>query len=180
MTDPTPAPTVRPVAVLMGAPGAGKSTVGRRLAHRLGVELHDIDQVIERRVGKPVAEIFADEGEPAFRAIEEQVTAEVLGHGGVVSLGGGAVLSARTREALVGHRVIWLKVSVSQAARRVGLNEARPLLLGNVRGRLIRLLEERTPLYAGAATEVYETDELSADAVVEQILAHQPTSATGE
>ncbi len=159
----------RPV-VLVGAPGSGKSTVGALLAARLGLPFVDVDAVIEERAGRSVAEIFADDGEPAFRALEESITAELLGQPGVLSLGGGAVLSAATRAALRGHRVVWLQVTASTAVSRVGLNEARPLLLGNVRGRLIKLLAERTPLYAEVATERVTTDVLTPDAVVDLVV----------
>jgi shikimate kinase len=153
--------------VLVGAPGSGKSTVGALLAERLGLPFVDVDAVIEQRTGRTIADLFADEGEPAFRALEEQTTLELLDQAGVLSLGGGAVLSATTRTALQGHRVIWLQVGAATAVQRVGLNEARPLLLGNVRGRLIKLLAERTPLYAEVATEQVETDRLTPDAVVD-------------
>lgn len=144
--------------VLIGAPGAGKSTVGKRLARRLGLRFVDVDHRIEEVVGKPIAEIFADEGEAHFRALEEEATLELLESHDVVALGGGAVMNEAIREALHGHEVIWLKVSIGQASRRVGLNTVRPLLLGNVRGRLIELLRERTPVYEAVATQVVETD----------------------
>ena len=144
--------------VLMGAPGAGKSSVGRRLAKKLGRTFVDVDQRIEEVVGKPVAEIFADEGEAHFRALEQDATLELLGTYDVVALGGGAVMNPVIREALAGHEVIWLKVSIGQATRRVGMNTVRPLLLGNVRGRLIELLRERTPVYEALATRTVETD----------------------
>ena len=163
--------------VLVGAPGSGKSTVGGLLAERLGVPFADVDAVIEQRTGRSIAEIFADDGEPAFRALEEQVTAELLGGPGVLSLGGGAVLSPTTRSALRGHRVVWLQVSAATAVSRVGLNEARPLLLGNVRGRLIKLLAERTPLYAEVATERVDTDASTPDEVVERLLAAEASRA---
>lgn len=156
--------------VLVGAPGSGKSTVGLLLAERLDLPFTDVDQVIEDRTGRSIAEIFADDGEGAFRALEEQTTAELLQTPGVLSLGGGAVLSPATRGKLAGHRVIWLQVSAARAVSRVGLNEARPLLLGNVRGRLIKLLNERTPLYAEVATEQVDTDELPPAAVVERLV----------
>jgi shikimate kinase len=156
--------------VLVGAPGSGKSTVGSLLAQRWGEPFADVDAVIEARAGKSVAEIFADEGEPVFRAFEEAATAELLREPGVLALGGGAVLSPATRAALRrGYRVVWLQVSVPQAVRRVGLNEARPLLLGNVRGRLVKLLNERTPLYAEVATQAVDTDGLSAVEVADRI-----------
>jgi shikimate kinase len=172
----TTAPHAAPV-VLVGAPGSGKSTVGPLLADRLGVPFVDVDAVIEQRAGRSIAAIFADDGEPAFRALEEATTAELLAGSGVLSLGGGAVLSTATRAALRGHRVVWLQVSASTAVSRVGLNEARPLLLGNVRGRLIKLLAERTPLYAEVATEQVETDVLSPDAVVELLVGRTTTHA---
>lgn len=163
--------------VLVGAPGSGKSTVGALLAERLGCEFVDVDAEIEDRTGRTIAEIFADDGEPAFRALEEETTTELLGRGGVLSLGGGAVLSATTRAALSGHRVVWLRVSASTAVSRVGLNDARPLLLGNVRGRLIKLLAERAPLYAEVATEQVATDVLSPDAVVDSLLGTERVDA---
>lgn len=144
--------------VLIGAPGAGKTSVGKRLARKLGRTFVDVDQRIELVVGKPVAEIFADEGEAHFRALEEEATLELLESHDVVSLGGGAVMNPRIRDALEGHEVVWLKVSIGQATRRVGMNKARPLLLGNVRGRLIELLRERTPVYEAVATQSVDTD----------------------
>lgn len=159
------------VLVLVGAPGSGKTTVGALLADRLRVPFHDVDALIAERVGKPVAEIFADDGEAVFRAFEESTTAELLAEPGVLSLGGGAVLSPLTRAALRGHRVVWLRVTLTSAVKRVGLDVARPLLLGNVRGRLLQLLNERAPLYAEVATEVVDTDDADAAAVAERVLA---------
>lgn len=163
--------------VLVGAPGSGKTTVGGRLAAALGLPFSDVDAVIEDQVGKSVAEIFADDGEAVFRAFEEATTAALLTRDGVLSLGGGAVLSPRTRAALSGHRVVWLQVSMPYAVKRVGLNEARPLLLGNVRGRLIKLLNERTPLYAEVATESVNTDDATPADIVASILASGPVDA---
>ena len=157
--------------VLVGAPGAGKSTVGALLAERLGVIFRDADAVIVERSGRSIAEIFTDDGEAAFRALEEQITAELLVlPDGVLSLGGGAVLSAATRAALRGNRVVWLRVSLTQSVKRVGLDTARPLLLGNVRGRLLKLLNERAALYAEVATEVIDTDGTTPAEVVEMIM----------
>jgi shikimate kinase len=156
--------------VLVGAPGSGKSTVGALLAERLGVIFRDADAVIVERVGKSIAEIFTDDGEAAFRALEEQITAELLALPGILSLGGGAVLSAATRAALRGRRVVWLRVGLTQSVKRVGLDAARPLLLGNVRGQLLKLLNERAPLYAEVATDVVDTDEVTPAQVVESIM----------
>ena len=156
--------------VLIGAPGSGKTTVGAMLAERLGVPFNDADAIIVERAGKSIAEIFTDDGEAAFRALEEQVTAEVLELPGVLSLGGGAVLSSTTRAALRSHRVVWLRIGLSQSVKRVGLDTARPLLLGNVRGQLLKLLNERAPLYAEVATEVVDTDDTTPAEVVETIM----------
>lgn len=169
-----------PVAVLVGAPGAGKTTVGRALAQRLGVEFVDTDLVVEEAAGKSVAYIFVDEGEAAFRAREAKAVLDCLsGVHGVLALGGGAVLDPATREALRGERVVWLVVGISDAARRVGLNAARPLLLGNVRGRLMSLLDQRTPLYAEVATVSVDTDGKEIADVVDEVLAAVTTSETG-
>lgn len=144
--------------VFVGVPGAGKTSVGKRLARRLGLSFVDVDQRIEEVMGKPVAEIFADEGEQYFRQLEEEATLELLATADVVSLGGGAIMNERIRQALAEHEVVWLKVSVGQASRRVGMNTVRPLLLGNVRGKLIELMRVREPYYRQVATVVVETD----------------------
>ncbi len=157
--------------VLVGAPGAGKTTVGALLADRLGVDFCDLDRRIEEQAGKPIAEIFADDGEPAFRDLEVATTMAQLGSPGVIALGGGAVLSEQIRTALGGHTVLWLQVSIAKAAPRIGLNAARPLLLGNVRGRLIKLLAQRTPLYDEVATYRFNTDEQAAEEVADLIMA---------
>jgi shikimate kinase len=164
----------RPI-VLVGAPGSGKSTIGKLLAAELGREFLDVDTVIEDRAGKPISEIFVDDGEPVFRALEEDTTLELLARPTVVlSLGGGSVLSTTIREALAEHYVVWLQVSAGAAADRVGLSTARPLLLGNVRGRLIQLLNQRTPLYAEVASLPVTTDSRTADEVVAAILEELP------
>lgn len=160
-----------PVVVLVGAPGSGKSTVGGLLAGLFDQPLIDVDELIVQRTGREIAEIFANEGEAAFRALEEAATLEVLQRTGVVSLGGGAVMSERIRTALEGHRVVWLQVSAANAANRVGLNVARPLLLGNVRGRLNALLKERLAMYEAVATWPVATDERAADEVAAEIVA---------
>lgn len=166
--------------VLIGAPGAGKSTVGKRLARKLGRTFVDVDHRIEEVVGKPVAEIFADEGEEHFRALEQEATIELLDSYDVLSLGGGAVMNPAIREALKGHEVIWLKVSIGQATRRVGMNTVRPLLLGNVRGRLIELLRERTPVYEATATQVVETDGRGSSEVADQLAAERGAGKESE
>ena len=161
-----------PVAVLIGAPGAGKSTVGRRVAERLQVPFVDTDALIEEESGMSVADMFVELGEPEFRLREEEAVRRALEEQtGIVALGGGAILSENTRSRLVGHTVVWLRVNVSDAASRVGMNQARPLLLGNVRGRLTQLLNERTPLYESVATVIIDTNGRAVREVTSSVLA---------
>lgn len=163
--------TARPVAVIVGAPGAGKSTVGRALADRLGVGFVDTDALVEEQAGKSIADIFVQDGEDAFREMEEAAVAEALAtHAGVIALGGGAVLRDATRARLAGQQVVWLQVGIADAASRVGLNTARPLLLGNVRGTLMALLDARTPLYEEVATVTVSTSGRGVDEVVADVI----------
>jgi shikimate kinase len=157
--------------VLVGVSGSGKSTVGAILAEQLGMAFFDVDAVIVDRVGKPVADIFTDDGEAVFRTLEEQVTAELLDRSGVLALGGGAVLSPRTRKSLHGRRVVWLRVGLAGAVKRIGLDTARPLLLGNVRGRLLAMLNERAPLYEEVASVIVDTDDRTPAEVAAQIVS---------
>ena len=161
-----------PIAVLVGAPGAGKSTVGRRIAGRLGVDFADSDALVEARAGKPVADIFVSDGEVAFRDLERVEIAEALvNFDGVLSLGGGAILDDSTRAALLDQRVIWLQVDLTNATQRVGMNSARPLLLGNVRGTMLAMLEARTPLYEEVADHRIDTSGRSIKEVVAEAAA---------
>jgi shikimate kinase len=167
-----------PTVVLVGPPAAGKTTVGRLVADRLGVEFTDADDIVVARAGKPVSEIFVDEGEDAFRALEAAAVAEGLTRDGVLSLGGGAVLSASTRALLAGHPVVFLSAGVPQLANRVGLNRDRPLLLGNPRQQLRALLEARLPLYGEVAAATVATDELTPDEVADAVLAALATAGS--
>jgi len=160
-----------PVAVLVGAPGAGKSTVGKRLAAALGVEFADSDAVIEAEAGMPVSEIFVSLGEPEFRSREVATIARLLEQSsGVLALGGGAVVNALTREALRGQQVVWLQVDLSSAASRVGMNTARPLLMGNVRGRLSEQLAARAPLYEEVSTITVNTSGRKVREIVDELV----------
>jgi len=162
----------KPIAVLIGAPGAGKSTIGRRVAERLKVPFVDTDALIEEESGMSVADMFVELGEPEFRSREEDAVRRALSeHAGVVALGGGAILSESTRKLLAEHTVVWLRVNVSDASSRVGMNQARPLLLGNVRSRLTQLLNERTPLYESVASITIETDGRAVREVTSSVLA---------
>jgi shikimate kinase len=152
--------------------GAGKTTVGRLLADALGVGFLDSDHAVEAHAGKPVQDIFVDDGEAAFRALErDAVAAALTSHQGVLALGGGAVLDPDTRARLAGHRVVFLRVGLSDAVKRVGLGAGRPLLLGNVRSRVKQLLDERTPIYEGIARISVDTDGRSPQDVVAEVVA---------
>jgi len=145
--------------VLVGPMGVGKSTVGRRLAERLGVSYRDTDDDIVAEQGRAIAEIFVDEGEPAFRAIEKAAVQRALAeHEGVLALGGGSILDADTRALLAGQRVVYLSMDVEEAVKRTGLNAARPLLAVNPRKQWRELMEARRHLYEEVATAVVATD----------------------
>ncbi|WP_405624303.1 shikimate kinase [Streptomyces sp. NBC_00076] len=151
--------------------GVGKSTVGQLLAERLGVGYRDTDDDIVREQGRTIAEIFADEGEPGFRAIEKRAVRRALAeHNGVLALGGGAILDADTRAALAGLSVVQLSMDADEAVRRAGLNTARPLLAVNARERWEELMEARRHLYAEVARVVVATDGRSTEEVTQAVL----------
>jgi len=161
-----------PRAILIGPPGAGKSTVGKALAKRLGCSFHDTDQLIEERCGKKISDIFVEDGEPFFREIEREVVAQALkDFDGVVSLGGGSILSVATQDllALLKARVILLQVSISQAAPRVGFNKDRPMLMINPRQQWLALMEQRTPIYERLSGFSISTDSMKPAEVAEVI-----------
>jgi shikimate kinase len=150
---------VSPRAVLVGPPGAGKTTVGTLLASSLGVPFRDVDADIETTAGKPIPEIFIDDGEDHFRALERAAVADALSSfDGVLALGGGAILAEATRDLLTGHTVVYLSVELSDAVSRVGLGAGRPLLALNPRATLKYLLDQRRPLYEQVATVTIVTD----------------------
>jgi shikimate kinase len=148
-----------PVAVVVGVMGAGKTTIGAAVAEILGVPFADTDAIIEQRAGKPIPEIFVDDGEAAFRALEREVVASSLrDFAGILALGGGAILDEGTRKLLADHTVIYLSVELTDAIKRVGLGAGRPLLAINPRATLKHLLEQRRPLYLEVATHTVTTD----------------------
>ncbi|RJL31276.1 shikimate kinase [Bailinhaonella thermotolerans] len=160
----------RPALVLIGAPGSGKSTVGRLLAERLGVPFRDTDEDVEAVAGKPVSDIFVEDGEERFRELEAEAVRRALEeHPGVLALGGGAVLNEDTQARLAGHRVAYLEVGLSDAVQRVGLGSARPLLVLNPRSQLKRLMDARRPIYERLATITVKTDGLTPEAVADAL-----------
>jgi shikimate kinase len=168
-TEPTSNET--PVAILIGPPGAGKSTVGALLAERLGVSFTDTDTEVEAAAGKPVGDIFIEDGEPAFRELERAAVAEALARStGVVAVGGGAVLDPRTQQRLAGQPVVYLETGFASAAKRVGLNQARPLLIGtNPRATLKALLDQRLPIYTSLASLTVSTDDSEPEQIAAEI-----------
>ena len=160
----------RPRVVLVGPMGAGKSTVAALLAQAWGLSVRDTDDDIEAAEGRTIPDIFVESGEEHFRELERAAVAEALvSHAGVLALGGGAVLAEDTRDLLAGHDVVFLRVGLSDAVKRVGLGVGRPLLLGNVRSRIKALLDERTPVYESVATLVVETDGRTPQQVADEI-----------
>jgi shikimate kinase len=170
----------RPLAVLVGPPSSGKTTVGTALAAALGAAFRDTDHDVEAEAGCSVADLFVTHGEPHFRALEERAVARALAeHDGILALGGGAVMSEATRKLLVEHGangvvVIWLDVDLHSAARRVGLSRDRPILGVNPRAMLRHMLETRAPLYAEVATVTVHTGNRAPEDVVAQVLAALP------
>lgn len=162
-----------PKAVLIGLPGSGKSTIGRRLAKSMDVPLLDTDIAVEKTTGRTIADIFANDGEPEFRRIEEEVIRDALAtHDGILSLGGGAVTTEGVREALRGHTVIYLEISAAEGVRRTGGSTVRPLLAGPDRSEKFKaLMAERVPLYRKVATIKVNTNHRNPGAVVRYIAA---------
>jgi shikimate kinase len=161
-----------PKAVLVGLPGSGKSTIGRRLAKSLNVGMLDTDAAIEERTGRRIADIFATDGEQEFRRIEEDVIRSALAeHDGVLSLGGGAVTTPGVRAALAGHTVVYLEITAAEGVRRTGGNTVRPLLAGPDRAEKFRaLMTQRVPLYRKVATIRVNTSRRNPGAVVRHIV----------
>ena len=161
-----------PRAILIGAPGAGKTTVGQLLARILGCSFADSDQLVEDEHGVCVPDIFINQGEATFRQWEHAAIMRTLvKFDGVLSLGGGSVMDVNTWRELhaSGAPVFWLEVSSSVAFRRAGLSAPRPLLVGNVRANLVALLESRTPIYEGLATARIDANTLDPQELAQRI-----------
>lgn len=174
-----------PLIILIGPPGAGKTTVGSLLAARLGVGFTDTDAVVEAIAGKPVSDIFITDGEPEFRRLEREAVAAALAGSeagrsqepealvtGVLGLGGGAVMDEQTQARLAGRAVVYLETGFAELAKRVGLDRARPLLIGtNPRAQLKSLLDQRLPVYGRLAWLTVGTDGRDPEAIAAEIAA---------
>ena len=167
-----------PATVLIGPPGVGKSSVGVLLAAELGVPFADTDDLVADAAGKPVGDIFIEDGEDAFRELERAAVTRALGdqdalraRGGVLALGSGAVLDPGIQELLDGIPVVYLSADFGTVARRKGLDRPRVVVPGNPRGRLRAMLDERDPVYARLAAVTIPTDDLDPDELADQIAA---------
>ena len=165
-----------PLVVLIGPPGAGKSAVGPLLADRLGVDFRDTDADVGAAAGKPVGDIFIENGEEAFRELERAAVASALGalrtSGGVLALGSGAVLDAGVQSELDQRTtVVYLSADFGTVARRIGLDRPRVVIPGNPRGRLRAMLDERDAIYRRLAAVTVPTDDLDPDELADQIAA---------
>ena len=158
-----------PKVILIGPMGSGKTTIGSLLAEKLGLNFRDTDHLIEEQEEKTVSQIFLDQGEDAFRAIEKRVLREeLLTDGTVLSLGGGAPISIDAQSALraIASHIIFLDISLSTVAPRIGFNRDRPLLLNNPRGQWQTLMEARRPIYEGIADATINVDDKSEEEIV--------------
>lgn len=172
----------RPAAVVVGPPGSGKTVTGAALAAALGVPFHDVDEAIVRAEGRSISDIFVDDGETAFRALERAEVARALAQeSGVVSLGGGAPMDTASRELLRGHRVVFLDVGIADAARRIGFDTSRPLLSVNPRGSWIAMMKERRPVYESlGAIRVDTAGRTPAEVAAEAATALDATTPEGD
>ena len=163
-----------PRVILIGPPGAGKSSIGLGLASRLKVGFSDTDKLIEKSSGRSVAQIFIEDGETEFRRMEREICAKaILEEDGILALGGGAVLAPETQMLISGceSKIIFLDVTLKVAAPRIGFNRDRPLLLTNPRQQWQLLMDARRPIYEELATLKYEVDDRSIKEIVEELLS---------
>jgi shikimate kinase len=161
-----------PLVVLVGPPGALAAETGRALAARLAVPLVDTDDEVAAAARKPVAEVFVDDGEEAFRELERTAVDRALeAAGAVVVLGSGAVMDPLVEDALRGHAVAFLDVDVAHAARRLGFSRERPVGIGNPRAQWLRLMERRRPVYARVASTTVLTDDLTPEQIADRVAA---------
>ncbi len=162
-----------PRAIFIGPMGSGKSTIGKAVASVLGLPFRDTDSIIEEREEMPVSQIFIDKGEDYFRTVEKKVLRdELLNDGSILALGGGAPISVDAQSALKvsSAPVIYLDISLSSVAPRIGFNRDRPLLLHNPRGQWQTLMEVRRPIYESIANVVIDVNGKSQKQIVEEAL----------
>ena len=163
-----------PRVILIGPMGSGKTTIGSLVAGKLGLSFRDTDHLIEEQEEKTVSQIFLDQGEDAFRVIEKRVLREeLLTDGTVLSLGGGAPISIDAQSALraIASHIIFLDISLSTVAPRIGFNRDRPLLLNNPRGQWQTLMEARRPIYEAIADTIINVDDKSEEEIVTIVLS---------
>lgn len=160
-----------PSAILIGPPGAGKTTVGAALATRLGAPFIDTDALVEQRSGASIGEIFVEEGEPVFRAREAEAVRDALADEGIVALGGGAPMQPEIADLLEGRPVVFLDVAIADASHRVGFDQSRPLLAVNPRSTWTRLMNQRRPTYERLARWRVDTAGRAVDDIVSEIAA---------
>lgn len=163
---------VKPLVVLIGPPGAGKSTVGRLVAQARDLPFVDTDQMVESTSGRTISDIFVEDGEPAFRAMELDATRTALAGAGVVALGGGAAVQPAIAQLLEGQNVVFLDVTIAHAAGRIGFDGSRPLLAVNPRASWTKMMGERRPVYESVATVRIDTGGCTPQQVAEQVLAY--------
>ena len=157
--------------VLVGPPGAGKTTVGRIVADRLGVAFRDTDADVEALAGKTIPDIFFDAGEAEFRRLERlAVVAALTEHDGVLALGGGAIGDADTRDDLLAHTVVHLTVPLHDATKRVGWGPGRPMIDLNPRAKLAELMAKRRPFYDEVATFTVDTADRTPEQVADEVV----------
>lgn len=164
---------IGPAVVLVGPPGAGKTTVATILGRRTGLPVRDTDADVERATGRTVSDIFTKSGEAEFRTLEHEAVAKALAeHDGILSLGGGAVMDPATRRLLDGHRVVFLSLSMPVGVKRTGMSNQRPMFVGvNARAMFKALLDARLPVYRAVATVEVDTDALTPDEVADRVIA---------
>lgn len=159
--------------LVIGPMGVGKTTIGKAVAKRLNLPFIDTDHVVEKSVGKTVADIFIEDGEPFFREKEESALAQALSTDGVVALGGGACVAEESQAAIrkSGARVIFLDISLSEVSKRIGFDKARPLLAINPRSKWQELMNVRRPIYESLADKIILVDGKKISQIVDEVVA---------